>query len=83
MSNPKIIIQTANFLSKMNIPYTSVKMFGKMLMVNTPDIESAKIIESILNGTGLVNVGIDEEQDRYQDDYAVVGLVNEYEEEEE
>ena len=83
MSNPKIIIQTANFLNKMNVPYTSIKMFGKMLMINTPNIESAEIIQSILNGTGLANVGIDEDQDRYQDDYAVVGLVNDDDEEEE
>ena len=83
MSNPKIIIQTVNFLNKMNIPYISVKMFGKMLMINTPDIESARIIESVLNGTGLIDVGVDEEQDRYHDDYAVVGLVNDEEEEEE
>lgn len=76
MSNPKIIIQTANFLNKMNIPFTSVKMFGKMLMINTPDIQSAELIQSILNGSGLTNVGFDGEQDRYHDDYAVVGLVD-------
>lgn len=79
MSNPKVIIQAASFLTKMNIPYTSIKMFGKMLMINTTDIESARVIESILNGSGVANVNVEELEDRYEEDYAVVGLINDEE----
>lgn len=75
MANSKIMLQAADFLTKMNIPYTSIKMFGKMLMINTTDIESARVIESILNGSGAANVSVDE--DRYQNDYAIVGLIQE------
>ena len=86
MANPKVMMQAASFLTKMNIPYSSIKMFGKMLMINTTDIESANVIASILNGSGVANVGVEEPEDRYQDDYAVVGLMSdeiEYSDEEE
>lgn len=76
MANPKVILQAADFLTKMNIPYKSIKMFGRMLMINTTDHESARIIESILNGSGAANVSVEAPEDRYSDDYAVVGLLN-------
>lgn len=75
MASPKVMLQAADFLTRMNIPYTSIKMFGRMLMINTTDIESARIIESILNGSGAANVSVDE--DRHQNDYAIVGLIQE------
>jgi len=86
MANPKVILQAADFLTKMNIPYKSIKMFGKMLMINTTDFESACIIESILNGSGAANVSVEAPEDRYSDDYAVIGLLNdeiEYDDEQE
>lgn len=86
MANPKVMLQAAEFLTKMNIPYKSIKMFGKMLMINTTDHESARIIENILNGSGAANVSVEAPEDRYSDDYAVVGLLNddiEYDDEDE
>lgn len=83
MTNPRVMLQAADFLTKMNIPYTSIKMFGKMLMINTTDYQSACVIESILNGSGAANVSVEAPEDRYNDDYAVVGLVNDENQEEE
>lgn len=76
MANPKVMLQAAGFLTKMGIPYKSVKMFGKMLMINTTNEQSARVIESILNGSGAADVSIEAPEDRYSDDYAVVGLLN-------
>jgi hypothetical protein len=76
MTNPKVMMQASSFLTRMNIPYSSIKMFGKLLMINTTDIQSANLIASILNSSGAANVSVDEPEDRYQEDYAVVGLMN-------
>jgi hypothetical protein len=77
VSNPKILIQASDFLTKMNIPYTSVKMFGKILVINTTDIESAKVIESVLNGSGIESVSIHRPDDRYDEEYSVVAELEE------
>lgn len=45
-------------------------------MINTTDIQSANLIASILNDSGAANVSVDEPEDRHQEDYAVVGLMN-------
>jgi|GEM_PF-5287690 len=75
MANPKVIQQASAFLTRMGIPYTSIKMYVKMLMINTTDYQSARIIESILNGSGVEKVGVEEPEDRHNTDYSVVGLV--------
>lgn len=76
MTNPKVMMQASSFLTRMNIPYSSIKMFGKLLMINTTNIQSANLIASILSDSGAANVSVDEPEDRYQKDYAVVGLMN-------
>lgn len=77
MSSAKVILQASNFLTQMGIPFTSIKMFGRMLMINTTDYQSARVIESILNGSGIEKVGIEEPDDRYNDEYTIAGLIEE------
>lgn len=59
----------------MGIPFQSVKMFGKLLVIHTNNYHSAEVIQSILNGSGVSKTGI-EEPDRSNDDYVVTGLIN-------
>lgn len=75
MANHRIMLQASSYLTQMGIPFQSVKMFGKLLVIHTNDYHSAEIIQSILNGSGVSKTGI-EEPDRMNDDYVVTGLIN-------
>jgi hypothetical protein len=75
MANHRIMLQASSFLTQMGIPFQSVKMFGNLLVIHTNDYQSAEVIQSILNGSGVSKTGI-EEPDRANDDYVVTGLIN-------
>jgi len=75
MANHKIMLQASSYLTQMGIPFQSVKMFGKLLVIHTNDHHAAKIIQSILSGSGVNKTGI-EEPDRMNDDYVVTGLID-------
>lgn len=75
MANHRIMLQASSYLTQMGIPFKSVKMFGKLLVIHTNDNYSAEVIKSILNGSGVSKTGI-EEPDRTHNDYVVTGLIN-------
>lgn len=75
MANHRIMLQASNYLTQMGIPFKSVKMFGKLLVIHTNDNYSAEVIKNILNGSGVSKTGI-EEPDKPNDDYVVTGLIN-------
>lgn len=75
MANPKVIQQAANFFIENGIKYKSIKMFGKLLVVNVYDYETAVAVQDILNGAQVQKTGI--EGPIEEDDYDVTGLVEE------
>lgn len=76
MANPKVIQQAARFFTENGLQYKSIKMFGRLLVVNVYDYETARIVQSVLNGSGIEKTDI--EGPIYDEkDYDVTGLVEE------
>lgn len=75
MANSRVIQQAAKFFIESGIKYKSIKMFGKMLVVNVYDYQTAKTVQDVLNGSHVQKTGI--EGPTEDDDYDVTGLVEE------
>lgn len=75
MANPRIIQQAAKFFIENEIKYKSIKMFGKLLVVNVYDYETAVTVQDILNGSYVQKTGI--EGPTENEDYDVTGLIEE------
>lgn len=63
MITGEIIQQMASFFTRMGIPYKSIKMYANMFIIHATDKESAEVIESILNKSGMSKVSVTEEED--------------------
>lgn len=75
MANSLIIQQAAKFFIENGIKYKSIKMFGKLLVVNVYDYETATTVQDILNGSYIQKTGV--EGPTEDEDYDVAGLVEE------
>jgi len=75
MANPRVIQQAAKFFIENNIKYKSIKMYGKLLVINVYDYETAKTVQDVLNGSYVQKTGI--EGPTEDEDYDVTGLVEE------
>jgi hypothetical protein len=75
MANSRVIQKAANFFIENGIKYKSIKMFGKMLVVNVYDYETARTVQDVLNGSYVQKTGIEGPSE--DDDYDVTGLVEE------
>lgn len=73
MSNFKIIKQASSFFNENGLKYKSIKMYGKLLIVNVYDYQTAKMVQEILNGSYVQKTGI--EGPTEEDDYDVTGLI--------
>jgi len=73
MANPKVIQQAATFFIENGIKYKSIKMYGKLLVINVFDYKTAKDVQDILNGSYVQKTGI--EGPTEDDDYDVTGLI--------
>lgn len=75
MASPRIIQQAAKFFIENQIKYKSIKMFGKLLVINVYDYETAVTVQDILNGSYVQKTGI--EGPTENEDYDVTGLIEE------
>jgi hypothetical protein len=75
MANSRVIQQAAKFFIENGIKYKTIKMFGKMLVVNVYDYETARTVQDVLNGAQVQKTGI--EGPTEDEDYDVAGLVEE------
>lgn len=76
MANPKVIQQAARFFNENGLKYKSIKMFGRLLVVNVYDYQTARIVQNVLNGSGVEKVDIEGPVGE-EEDYDVAGLVEE------